>query len=596
GSALARPGPSVSYYKLLASKVGMAEKETSFLERLDASLSSYADVFRHVEAAVRSFSAANPQACVPALTAGLEAVRHLRRTNRDPDLQTKEDQFLTALEQALGLSFDVLVEPEHLPADPFAQFRPWETFALATPGQTFRSATFFHSSGRAGIKVKDVELMTPPGWSWRRLGENRFEVAVAAEAPATMAYWRRGSIRENLYQIDEPRWFRWPLPPAPVRARLTYFVNGVEASMDREAETSYVDHIGVEHHRALAVGPAVSVRFTSDAGVLPLGQREYSIGCVVRNNFNGLVKGTVWLSLPVGWQSEPGSTPFDFEREKEEANISFRLTAPQGLEAKEYPIEAVASFQGRAYRSSFTAITQPGLETVYLSKPARRQVRGVDVKVAKGMRVGYVMGTGDEVPEGLRQLALPVDLLDSAALPTGDLSRYNTILLGIRAYAARPDVKTYNPRLLEYVRQGGVLIVQYNTQEYDHNYGPFPYTMGANAEEISEEDSPVEILEPSDPVFRFPNRITARDFDGWVEQRGSKFWTTWDAAYRPLLSTHDRGQAPQRGGWLVARHDKGLYIYCAYAWYRQLPFAVPGAFRLFANLVSLGAADAPWRK
>jgi hypothetical protein len=139
-------------------------------------------------------------------------------------------------------------------------------------------------------------------------------------------------------------------------------------------------------------------------------------------------------------------------------------------------------------------------------------------------------------------------------------------------------------------------VVQYNTQEYDQNFGPYPYTMTARAEEVSEEDSPVEILAPDDPVFQWPNRITPRDFEGWVEQRGSKFWMTWDAAYKPLLATHDTGQPPQRGGWMVARHGKGLYVYCAYAWYRQLPQAVPGAARIFANLISLGSPENPWRK
>jgi hypothetical protein len=179
---------------------------------------------------------------------------------------------------------------------------------------------------------------------------------------------------------------------------------------------------------------------------------------------------------------------------------------------------------------------------------------------------------------------------------TGDLSKYNTILLGIRAYAARKDVKTFNNRLLEYVRNGGVLIVQYNTQEYDNNYGPYPYSQTARAEEVSEEDSPVSILDVEDPAFRFPNKITVKDFDGWVEQRGSKFFTTWDARWKPLIETHDTGQVPQKGIWLSAKYGKGLYVYCSLAWYRQLPFAVPGAARIFANLVSLGAGDAPWRE
>lgn len=187
-------------------------------------------------------------------------------------------------------------------------------------------------------------------------------------------------------------------------------------------------------------------------------------------------------------------------------------------------------------------------------------------------------------------------MLDTSSLASADLSRYHTIVMGIRAYAVRRDVLTYNQRLLDYVKQGGVLVVQYNTPEYDNNFGPYPYQMGRRPEEVSEEDSPVKLLAPDAPVFQMPNRITLADFEGWVEQRGSKHLVSWAPEYTPLVEMHDRGQEPQRGIWLEARHGKGLYIYCSLAWYRQLPFAVPGAARIFANLISLGAPGAPWRQ
>lgn len=159
--------------------------------------------------------------------------------------------------------------------------------------------------------------------------------------------------------------------------------------------------------------------------------------------------------------------------------------------------------------------------------------------------------------------------------------------MGHRAYAVREDLVAHNHRLLEYVREGGTLVVCYNTQEFDPaKYAPYPAILTARAEEVSEEDSPVEILRPEDPLFSNPNRIVPADFSGWVEQRGSKFWSEWDPAYTPLLSTQDKGQPPQRGGMLKARYGKGIYLYSAYAWYRQLPYAVPGAFRIFANLIS----------
>ncbi len=587
GSAIARPGPSVTYYKLLASKVGMAEKESSFLERLEVAPS--AEFAKPVDAAVKAFSLAHPEACAPHLAEALRVARRL-------GLSEKAQQAETALAQSLGLEAEALVDPDQPPEGPFAAFRPYETFALATPGQTFHVTVTFYQRGRGDAELRGVELAAPYGWTVTRTGPGKFRVEVSTNALPTKAHWRRQSVRENLYRIEPPAWFGRPLPPPPLMARITYVAHGVDAVLEREVETSFIDRLGVQHRRALAVGPAISVKMPAPFGALPLGRREYSLTVSVRNHRYGEAQGTLRLALPEGWRSDPAMAPFRFEKQGEETSVTFRLIPAATAAEGDHLVEAVATVDGREYRSTFTPITQPGLETAYLMEPAVQYVRAVDAKVAPGVRVGYVMGTGDEVPEGLRQLGVPVDLLDAAAVASGDLSRYPAIWLGIRAYAARPELKTHNARLLEYVKNGGVLVVQYNTQEYDHNYGPYPYSMTMRAEEVSEENAPVEILDPDDPVFRWPNRITVRDFDDWIEQRGSKFWTTWDQRYKPLLSTHDQGQAPQRGGWLVAPYGKGLYIYCAYAWYRQLPFAVPGAVRLVANLVSLGAADAPWRK
>ena len=323
-------------------------------------------------------------------------------------------------------------------------------------------------------------------------------------------------------------------------------------------------------------GAPLSVRFAAEAGILPPGQNSYSTTVIVRSFSPEPIVGTLRLT---GVPAEPAS--FRLERNGEEARLTFHLR-PTG----EATITAIAESGGQQFSTEIRPVTAAGLRMAYLRKPAIHRIRPVDVRVAPGLRIGYVMGTGDEVPEAIRQLGVPVQLLSPEDLATGDLSRFTTILLGIRTYAARDDIRQHNARLLDFAQKGGVVIVQYNTQEYDQNFGPYPYTMTARAEEISEEDSPVRLLNAGHPVFESPNVITPADFHGWLEQRGSKFWMTWDARYTPLLETQDTGQAPQRGGWLEARTGQGLYIYCAYAWYRQLPAAIPGATRLFANLIS----------
>jgi hypothetical protein len=211
----------------------------------------------------------------------------------------------------------------------------------------------------------------------------------------------------------------------------------------------------------------------------------------------------------------------------------------------------------------------------------------VDVKISQGLRVGYVMGTGDTVPESLENLGVHVQLLNAQDISSGDLQKYDVILLGVRAYTSRPDVVTNNNRLLEYVRNGGVAIVQYQSVQYDHNFGPYPYTLPNDAERVVDERSPIVFADPKSPALTWPNMINQSDFAGWVEERGHSFMKTWDPQYVAPLETHDPEQDPQKGGLVYARYGRGVYVYVAFALYRQLPDGVPGAFRLFANLLSL---------
>jgi hypothetical protein len=207
------------------------------------------------------------------------------------------------------------------------------------------------------------------------------------------------------------------------------------------------------------------------------------------------------------------------------------------------------------------------------------------------LKVGYIMGAGDEIPTVLSSVGLNINLITPQELAGGDLSRYDTIIVGIRAYDVRTDVREQNRRLLDYANRGGTLIVQYNQSVNvfnDGHYTPYPATL--SSARVSVEEMPVEILAPQDPIFSYPNRITAKDFDGWVQERGLYFMSQWDDRFQPLLSSNDPGESPQKGGMLMAHYGKGLYIYSAYAFFRQLPAGVPGAIRLFVNIVSAGKA------
>jgi len=211
------------------------------------------------------------------------------------------------------------------------------------------------------------------------------------------------------------------------------------------------------------------------------------------------------------------------------------------------------------------------------------------VQAPHDLKVGYIMGAGDDIPTVLKQVGMDVTLIPAEKLASEDLSKYGTIVLGIRAYDTQKDVAANNKKLLDFVSAGGTLVVQYNTGVGDFNGGKFtPYPADLSRARVSVEEAPVEILAPEDSVFHYPNTITPRDFDGWVQERGLYFMSKWDDHFTPLLSCHDPGETAQKGGLLRAQYGKGTYIYAGYAFFRQLPAGVPGAVRLFVNLLSAG--------
>jgi hypothetical protein len=419
----------------------------------------------------------------------------------------------------------------------------------------------------------------------------RFSVALAPDVPlSSRPYFSRTSIQDARYAADSPAQFGLPAARPPATAVVRYTVGGVavearQVVQRREPRLPYGDVL-----RELRVVPALSLTVSPAHAVVPLSaaRRDVLITVDLVNNHEGTIAGALTLVLPESWRAVPASQPFAFARPGERAVYTFTVSIP-ALADRAYAIEAVATADGRRYAEGYELIDQRDLELRYLYRPASVEVRGVDVRAVPNLRIGYVMGIGDQVPAGVSQLGYPVTLLGPEALATGDLSRFDTIITGTRAYAVREDLKTSSHRLLDYVKQGGNLVVLYNTDELVPNqFAPFPGVLDARAEEVSEEDSPVRILAPTAQVFQWPNRITPADFDHWVEQRGSKFWAAWDPAYTPMLETFDKGQAPQQGGWLQATFGKGTYTYCAYAFHRQLPYGVPGAYRLMANLLALG--------
>jgi LmbE family N-acetylglucosaminyl deacetylase len=628
GPNIPKPGPFTGSYHRFASTIKAGEKEKDFFEGIDTSLLGIAGLVTQgdasfvtaglrkinsaVDEALAKFNAATPERSAPALATGLKEtmalVAAIEKSDLSPDikydllheLNIKRVQFNSALAEALALSVSATVAPDKEPDARMAQFLgDPETFRVAIPGQSFgvRLRAVNQSGRYLDLRSLTVESTKGPSWDTERLNPStlaanggitdvKISVKVPENAAFTRPYFSRPDIEQSYYDIADQQDLTQPLSPYPLVGWAEWSYDGVPIRVGQYVQSvKRVTGLGTVMEPLIA-GPAIGIQISPRFGVVPLDAKSFEVKTVIHSNVKGAAKGTVRLDLPSGWKSEPASSPFATEQDGEDRTLTFTVT-PTKMSEQPYSITAVAEYGGRQYREGYELTGYSGLRPYFLYRPATYKTSAVDVKVAPGLKVGYIMGSGDEVPDSLVHLGVKVEFLAPPDIASGDLSRYDVILLGVRTYAARSELATYNNRLLDYVKNGGVVIVQYNTPEFDHNFGPYPYTMGNNPEEVTDEASKVAILQPQNPVFNWPNKISEKDFAGWVEERGSKWMRTWDPHYEALLETHDKDQEPQKGGLLYAKYGKGIYVYNAYAFYRQLPEGVPGAYRIFANLISL---------
>jgi len=628
GQVRAAPGSSLSAVMLADSAIPQVANEQSMFDGIDTTILGLAklagstnflpeltEISQRVEAAISKFDALKPWVVASDLAAGTKATRALFEKVKAslPDaantdhvlflLGNKEQEFNDAMNKALGLVMEALVDPERASAGPASFFARRETFHVAIPGQRFSLTISVTNRSPVKLERGEVGVARTQGWDVTEktpagdLPVNnstlraQFEAQVPDNAEYTRPYWSRANEwRDHIYQIHKPQYLHLPFAPPELFGIFSYEVEGVRFLLSRPVQTVSMARPWGEQRRVLTVAPAINVAITPRVGVVPIATAPTSVTVAVNvsNNVKGDATGKVQLRLPDGWTATPAEHTFTFTHEGEARDFFFNVALPRAATGAEYKIHAAAAYGGRAYTEGYRVIAHRDLEPRHLYRPATMDVRGIDVQVAPNLSVGYVMGVGDEVPQALEQIGVKVTMLGDNDLANGHLEQFDAIIIGIRASAVRADLTTYSTRLLDYVERGGNLIYQYQTQEFDAvPYGPYPYKLTARAEEVSEEDAPVTILEPSNPVFNWPNTITEADFHGWVEERGSKWMTTWDERYKPLLESHDRQQPPQKGGLLYAQYGKGTFVYAAYAFYRQLPAGVQGGYRLFANLISL---------
>jgi LmbE family N-acetylglucosaminyl deacetylase len=624
GVRLAAAGAfDVSYHRY-ASRVKTAETEQSFFDGVDVTLEGIATlapegdawlrpalkaIDDHAAAAAKVFSVDAPEKCAPELRDGLKGVDGLiakveasslsktEKTNVLHELRVKRVQFNDALVEALGLRVEARMDASN----------PKACSTALSPGCVAHVPTklvndgklpvtvvsdFLSSTGVSTGKERTETAKVEPGKALDSFFERSWpsgSVVVEGAAPTrkdptTRPYFTRKSIEQPYYDVSDPALRLAPqTPPDAFWVRANY--DGVPLLLG-QVVLAPEDKI-FDADKQMAVIPSLSVAIRPAAGIIPLTEKSFMVNVAVRGDEQRGIAGGTRLELPKGWKSEPQNVEFSFSHAGETKMISFLVT-PTALAEKSYTLKAVAeTANGTVTSEGFRAVGYKGLTPTNMYTGATYRTGGVDVKIAPGLKVGYLPGTGDEVQASFENLGIHATTLSVDDVAAGRLAGYDAVVLGVRAYATHSGLAAANGKLLEYAKNGGVVIVQYNLGQFD--YGPYPLTMGA-AEKVVDEAAPVELLKPENPLLSWPNKISTRDFDGWVEERGHGFMESWDPRYEALVETHDPGQDPQKGGLLVAKTGKGVYIYEGLALYRELPEGVPGAYRLFANLLSAGKA------
>ncbi len=556
--------------------------------------STLVSIQKLIDQARRDYDPYAPEKLVPILAEAYKATRLAAAATDSYEakflLERKTAEIVTAIRLAAGLQVDALTDRE-----------------TAVPGENVLTAVKVFLPRNEIVTVKEISLRTRDGSPVSKAEEPKettqgfnpreaaaaasyFNISVPANARATQPYW-----------LDEPRdgdLFRWPetddrtrpfqSPLATANIRLD--IGGTEITIAEPVSFRYADAARGEVRRNLDLVPALSIDLDQKVLIVPQSQSAQTrvVTMSITNNSMGAVSGVAGLNMGADNEWARGSRGFNLKRRGEKVNVVFDITIPAGTKPGSYWFSA-SVLAGEALASqTMNTIAYPHIQTHRYYTRAETFVNVLDLKTAL-VKVGYIRGSGDEVPAAIRQMGLDVAMIDEKELGSGDLSVFDTIVVGIRASETRPDFAANNQRLLDYVTNGGNLIVQYQRPAFaQQNMLPYPATMGPR---VVDENAGVTILEPAHPVFNFPNKISNDDFNGWVQERNLYNFNTFDERYLPLLESHDAGEAENKGGLMVARVGKGTYIYNSYSFFRQLPAGVGGAYRLFANMLALPKAD-----
>ncbi len=558
-----------------------------------------ATVEKLAEETRRQLSPANLNAAVSPLSACLEELRAARAlvkddTGNEAGVAMLLDEKISAAEAALaaaaGVSVDALADKE-----------------AASPGESFSVTASVWNAGSQPVDVEDVSLASPDGWTATgsaapgknvaagTLADWKLEVSVPAGAPPTLPYFLRQPLRGALYDWSAvPSTVRGePFQPAPLSALVSLRIGGSRVQITREATYRYRDEAVGEIRHPLRAVPRLDVAVEPDLIVWPTSKTEPKrLEVTLTSNSPGPLSGQLLVEPPPGWPAVP-PRPFSLAKKGDRALLELPLAPHSGPGTGRFEIPVAAALSdGERFARSIRLVDYEHIRPTPLARSSTVALTTLDLRLPAVKSVGYVRGAADRVPEALSSIGLPIHVLTARELEKGDLSRYDAIVVGPRAYETDATLSGSNGRLLDYARGGGLVIVQYQQYPFiEGNFAPAKLEIARPHDRVTDEAAKVTILAPGHPIFTSPNRIEESDWSGWVQERGLYFAHTWDPAYTPLLSMADPGGPEQKGSLLVVRVGKGRYIYTGLAFFRQLPAGVPGAYRLFANLLAWRAKE-----
>lgn len=564
-----RRGARKEYFKLLQGE----PMTSSLFEGVDTNWSRVPNsesIAAEIRQIISKFNPADPAASVPDLLKLRQTMSGIKDELWIAQKKAELDQIIAA---CLGLHVEASTANE--------------TF---TPGQT--ATIKLEAINRSNVPVTLQEVrFSNTGNSMKieaalpsnELVTKDLSCKIPEDTPYSQPYWLRKRETLGSFDVDDQKLIGLPENPPAVPVEVHLQVNGQELRYLLNMKYRTVDPVAGEVRRPLVVAPPVFAKLADRVFVFPTSQPK-PISVLV-SAATGPVKGELRLALPQGWEVSPASVPIDLKAADAEMVATFTIKPPD--QNSEGTLRAIVSMDGRDYSFERVRISYPHIGVQTLMPPAEAKLVRADIR-KKGDRIGYIPGAGDDVPESLGQIGYSVKILSEPEITAKNLARFSAVVLGIRAYNTREGISNWLPELFAYVKDGGVAVTQYNTLADLKTNELGPYPLEISRDRVTDENAEVRILAPNHPVMTTPNKITSKDFEGWVQERGLYFPKQWDPAWTPILSCNDPKEKPLDGGLLIAKSGKGFFVYTSYSWFRQLPAGVPGGYRLFANMLSLG--------